>query len=60
MPKVLVEINPNKKIATDPLIPSSVIAIVGITEITNSIVVVRITLSINEISTSKICRRIKN
>ena len=60
IPTVLDETKPNKKRATDPLTPISVIAIVGITEITKSITVVRIIESIYEISTPKICNKIKN
>ena len=60
MPIVFADTNPNKKNATDPLIPISVIAIVGIIEITNSIVVIKIIACIYEISTPKTCKSIKN
>ena len=48
IPTVLAETKLNKKRATDPLTPISVIEIVGITEITNSIVVVKIKAFIYE------------
>ena len=59
IPTVLTDTKPNKKRATDPLTPISVIAIVGIIEITKSIAVVKIKASIYEILTSKTCKRIK-
>tara|TARA_Y100000739_G_C20472767_1_gene402075 strand:- start:210 stop:458 length:249 start_codon:yes stop_codon:yes gene_type:complete len=60
MPTVLLDTKPNNKTATDPLIPISVIAIVGITEIIKSIVVVKMIESSYEILTPKTCKRIKN
>jgi hypothetical protein len=41
IPAVLEDIKPNKKMATEPLTPISVIAIVGITETTNSIIIIK-------------------
>ena len=48
IPTAFTETKPKRKSATEPLTPISVIAIVGITEIIKSIVVVKIKASIYE------------
>ena len=60
MPKILKETKENKYTATDPLIPISEMAIVGIIEITKSITIVKIIASKYEISTKNNCSKIKN
>ena len=60
IPIAFTETNPKRKSATEPLIPISVIAIVGIIDITKSIVVIKIIASIYPIWTSKTCNKIKN
>ena len=45
IPIVFEDTNPNRNTATEPLTPSSVIAIVGITEITNNIIIIKIIAS---------------
>ena len=60
IPTILEETKPNKKRATDPLTPISVIAILGIIEITKSITAIKIIASLYIILTSKTRRSIKN
>ena len=60
IPIELFETNINKNSATEPRTPISVIAIVGITEITKSIVEVRIIELTYDTSTLKTCKSIKN
>ena len=60
IPVILLETRVNKNSATELLVLISAIAIVGIIEITKSIVVVKIRNSIYETLTSKTCNNIKN
>jgi len=60
IPKILEETSENKKTATDPLIPISEMAIVGIIEITKSITIVKIMASRYVISTVNNLSKIKN
>ena len=46
IPVVLAESKPKRKIATEPLTPISVIAIVGIIETTNSIIIIKTIASV--------------
>ena len=60
MPETLEDTKLNKNKATEPLTPISVIAIVGIIDNTNNIVVVNIRKSMYDTFTSKTSNKIKN